>query len=104
MKLPIAFLLLALPLVAQGDARWVHDLDSALRRAQGERKQVFVDVWTEWCGPCQYLQKSIFPTSEASAALATLAPFSSLRRRACGSGELVDQAESNAPHALTSRL
>ena len=76
MKLPIAFLLLALPLVAQGDARWVHDLDSALRRAQGERKQVFVDVWTEWCGPCQYLQKSIFPTSEASAALAKVVPAS----------------------------
>lgn len=75
MRLP-TLLLLAAPLLAQGAPRWEHGLEAALKRAKAERKQVFVDVWTEWCGPCQHLQKNVFPSPEAAAALKDYVPAS----------------------------
>ncbi|GAB1473512.1 hypothetical protein MASR2M69_09530 [Bacteroidota bacterium] len=32
-----------------------------LERARSEKKLVFVDVYTEWCGPCKQMVKEIFP-------------------------------------------
>ena len=69
---------LALSLSAQGPVKWEHDYQSALKRAKAEKKVIFMDLWTEWCPPCQYLQKNVFPTAEAQAALAKVIPFSAL--------------------------
>jgi thiol:disulfide interchange protein len=78
MKALAALLLLAAPLVAQGPVKWEHDYQSALKRAKAEKKVIFMDLWTEWCGPCLHLQRNIFPTPEAQAALAKVVPFSAL--------------------------
>jgi thiol:disulfide interchange protein len=69
---------LALSLFANGPVKWEHDYQSALKRARAEKKLIFMDLWTEWCPPCQYLQKNVFPSAEGQAALAKVVPFSAL--------------------------
>jgi thiol:disulfide interchange protein len=76
--------LVAASLSAQGATKWEHDYQSALRRAKAEHKVIFMDLWTEWCGPCQHLQKNVFPTAEGTAALAKVVPFSSLVQKRDG--------------------
>jgi thiol:disulfide interchange protein len=78
MKPLVALFLMAAPLLAQGPVKWEHDYQSALKRAKAEKKLIFMDLWTEWCPPCQYLQKNVFPSAEGQAALAKVVPFSAL--------------------------
>ena len=63
-----AAFLSALPLLAQG-ITWHEDLDSALKEAKATHRKVFVDIWAEWCPPCQRMRKQVFPTPQAQAAL-----------------------------------
>ncbi len=78
MKPLVALLLAAAPLAATTPVKWEHDLQSALKRAKAEKKLVFMDLWTEWCPPCQYLKTQIFPSAEGQAALSRFVPFSAL--------------------------
>jgi thiol:disulfide interchange protein len=84
MKSLAALLLVAAPMFAQGAVKWEHDYQSALKRAKAERKVIFMDLWTEWCGPCLHLQKNVFPTAEGQAALAKVVPFSALVQKKDG--------------------
>ena len=34
--------------------------EEALEKAQQEGKQIFVDVYTSWCGPCKMIAKNVF--------------------------------------------
>jgi len=35
-----------------------------LKKAEAEHKNIFVDCFATWCGPCKYMNERIFPTSE----------------------------------------
>lgn len=76
MKTLAALFLAAIPMLAQNAVAWEHDLAVAQKRAKAEKKLLFVDIWAEWCGPCQHLKKNVFPTPEAQKALRTFVPVS----------------------------
>jgi thiol:disulfide interchange protein len=76
MKLLTALFATALPVLAQGTVTWEHDLATAQLRALREKKPLFVDIWAEWCPPCQHLKSNVFPTPEAQKALAGYVPVS----------------------------
>lgn len=39
-------------------------LEEALAKAKKEKKLVFVDVFTTWCGPCKQMSANVFPQKE----------------------------------------
>lgn len=40
---------------------------AALKKAKAEKKLVFVDCYTSWCGPCKQMMKNVFAKEEAGA-------------------------------------
>lgn len=34
------------------------------QKAKNEKKYIFIDAYTTWCGPCRYMSKNIFPQKE----------------------------------------
>lgn len=50
--------------IAQVNFRKI-ELDEALKAAQAEKKLVFVDCFTEWCGPCKKMSNEEFVKPEA---------------------------------------
>lgn len=59
------FLLAPCALAAQGIQFETGNWSSVLAKAQKEKKLIYVDVYTTWCGPCKMLEKNIFPQKEA---------------------------------------
>jgi thioredoxin 1 len=38
-----------------------------LKKAQSEKKVIFFDAYTTWCGPCKLLQKNVFTRADVAA-------------------------------------
>ena len=38
--------------------------DEALKVAANENKLVFIDFYTDWCGPCKKMAREVFPQKE----------------------------------------
>lgn len=76
MKALVTLLLIAAPLMAQSSVKWEENYANAVKRAQAEKKMILMDLWAEWCPPCQYLRNKVFPTPQAQAALAKVVPLS----------------------------
>ncbi len=53
-------ILLAQGIVFMDNPQW----NDVLQRARNENKMIFVDCYTEWCGPCKGLERNIFPQKE----------------------------------------
>lgn len=43
------------------------DWSKALLEAKTQHKQIFLDAYASWCGPCKQLKKQTFPDPEAAA-------------------------------------
>jgi len=40
-------------------------LEQASVKAKAEKKLIFLDCYTDWCGPCKKMARDVFPTKEA---------------------------------------
>jgi thiol-disulfide isomerase/thioredoxin len=57
-------LIISTGLFAQGIQFEHSSFEEALAKAKAENKLIFMDCYTEWCGPCKYLSKNVFPLKE----------------------------------------
>lgn len=57
------FLVLFTTVKAQEGIKFEHSIHwkDILAKAKTEKKYIFIDCYTTWCGPCKYMSKEIFP-------------------------------------------
>lgn len=48
------------PKAKAGVVVWRTDFDAALKEARKAGKPLFVDFYTDWCGPCKYLDQTTY--------------------------------------------
>ena len=61
----IIFLIYTLPAFCQEGTRFeTLSFKEALAKAKSGNKLIFMDCYTSWCGPCQFMSQTIFPKKE----------------------------------------
>jgi len=61
----IAVFALSFTAIAQ-EINWI-TMDEALELQKKEPKKIFMDVYTNWCGPCKMLDKNTFQNADVAA-------------------------------------
>lgn len=61
----VCFLFIGLSLFSQGVVFHEIPFSEALEKAKKEKKPIFMDCYTSWCGPCKQMMQKIFPQKEA---------------------------------------
>lgn len=65
MKKTLAAFLLGMALTTSGLTAQTQfrdiDFNEALQLSQTENKLIFIDFYTDWCGPCRKMSKEVFP-------------------------------------------
>lgn len=66
-----AALLIAMSMTAQGIAFEPDGttLEQASAKAKAEKKLIFLDAYTKWCGPCKMMAREVFPQEKVGAAM-----------------------------------
>ena len=59
----LILMVIAIGANAQTEFRHI-SFEEAKAAAKAENKMIFVDFYTQWCGPCKMLAKKVFPTQE----------------------------------------
>ena len=64
-----AALLITLSMTAQGIAFEPDGttLEQASAKAKAEKKLIFLDAYTKWCGPCKMMARDVFPQEKVGA-------------------------------------
>ena len=44
-------------------------LEQASAKAKAENKLIFLDCFTQWCGPCKKMSREVFPQEKVGAAM-----------------------------------
>lgn len=63
MAIAMAFISI-FPASAEGIKFGKLSLDEALSKAKKENKNLFIDIYATWCGPCKYLSNNVFVDQE----------------------------------------
>jgi thioredoxin-related protein len=64
-KIIVLFTLISFSFVQAQEIKWV-SFDEAIPLQKENPKPIFMDVYTDWCGPCKMLDKNTFQTKEVS--------------------------------------
>lgn len=61
----LSALLISLAALSQGIEFHKESYAEVLKMAKKQKKLVFIDIYTSWCGPCKHMSKNIFPQAKA---------------------------------------
>ncbi len=70
-----ATMLLTISATAQTNFRHI-TYDEAVNAAKAENKLVFMDFYTDWCGPCKMMTNEVFPKKEVGDFMNEMSPSS----------------------------